>query len=120
MLSVLNDGRTDLMNLSAQGKPIKHFIDSEKYQNFTVQSFVIASAYKKAYAQIVRQASTTSTEDAQLSIDIVGLDSVSYAQFQRDAPLTWAYMRNVMGTKILKSGKIFLECLYRFPLARRV
>jgi hypothetical protein len=73
------------------------FVDGEKHLSFTLQSFVIASAYKKAYAQIVRQENTTLTEDAQLSIDIVGLDSVSYAQFRRDAPSTWSYMRNVMG-----------------------
>jgi hypothetical protein len=76
-----------------------------------LKTFVSRAEYRKAYAQIVRISDkntntgvdaeyandTVPDYDEQLSIDILAVDSVSWAQFQRDAVLSWPYMRDVMG-----------------------
>jgi hypothetical protein len=76
-----------------------------------VPLLVRKAVYKRAYSQIVHKArgkkpceneTTTSNDtrddyDERLSIDILSIDSVSWTQFQRDAVLSWPYMRDVMG-----------------------
>jgi hypothetical protein len=62
-------------------------------------TIITGAVYKKAYSQIIRKnvQKNENDDENKLSIDIVAVDSVGWAQFQRDAVLSWPYMRDVMG-----------------------
>jgi hypothetical protein len=66
----------------------------------TTEHLLQNSIYRMAYAQIVpindrQQTQKKKTNDDMLSIDIIGLDSVSMNQFQRHATASWQLMNDM-------------------------